>query len=262
MLSEYLLRARDALVATGVTGPHRSHTRRDTIGKLRALLDGDEEARFGLRDLDRYSLDQFDQVLGFLAAVTGCSDDPHAPGDEESFDPDLTVLAIATAARRLRDEARRGSTLLTLTGHPTGLLEHHIRVVDAYRGAGGKIIRLREEERFRLAGRNVEIRYVGGVGCLSAGASLVHTHSAAPMEAVLEAEPWPDLVLADHGFAGAAIARGIPTIAVMDVNDPALAIAPQQGRDVLLIPLDDNRPPRCYEAAWEIFERILGDAEA
>jgi hypothetical protein len=65
------------------------------------------------------------------------------------------------------------------------------------------------------------------------------------------------MVLGDHGFAGAAIARGIPTIAIMDINDHALAIAAAEGKDVTVIPLDDNRPPRTYEPASLLYERVL-----
>ena len=46
------------------------------------------------------------------------------------------------------------------------------------------------------------------------------------MELLLEeADKPPDLVVADHGFAGEAINRDIPTVAVMDTNDPGLAVA-------------------------------------
>ncbi len=116
---------------------------------------------------------------------------------------------------------------------------------------GGKIVRLREEETLFSSsrGRDYEVRYIGEVGCLADWGTLRHTHSPEAMEALLETTSWPDLVLGDHGFAGAAIERGIPTIAVMDINDPALAIAASERRDVVVIPMDDNRPPRCYEPA-------------
>jgi hypothetical protein len=77
------------------------------------------------------------------------------------------------------------------------------------------------------------------------------------MEALLGSDPWPDVVLGDHGFAGAAIERVIPTVAIMDINDPALAIAWAEGKDVIVIPMDDNRPPRLYEPSWTIFETVL-----
>jgi hypothetical protein len=64
-------------------------------------------------------------------------------------------------------------------------------------------------------------------------------------------------VLGDHGFAGAAIERSVVTIAVMDINDPALAVAWAEGKDVMIVPMDDNRPPRLYEPSWLLFEQVL-----
>ena len=259
MISEYLVKARDALVAGAVTGPHQSHSRRDNLIKIQALLDGDKDAAFGLDGFEKYSAQE---VLSFLSELTGCSDDIEDWEGSDTLDPDKTISAIAGAAERLRDAARKGATLLVATGHPTGLLEHHMRVVDAYRAAGGKIVRLREEEKIPLGKGHGEMRYIGNVGCLSKGSSLVHTHSAEPMEAMLEVDPWPDLVLGDHGYAGAAIARDIPVIAAMDINDPALAVAWAEHPDeVSIIPFDDNRPPRLYEPSWTVFQDIIGGTE-
>jgi hypothetical protein len=47
----------------------------------------------------------------------------------------------------------------------------------------------------------------------------------------------------------------------MDINDPALAVASAEGRDVVIIPMDDNRPPRLYEPSWTIFEYVLGGGD-
>jgi hypothetical protein len=247
--------ARDQLVAGGVTGPHHSHSRQNTVAKVNALVEGDPDASFGLSGVDRYSATE---ILGFLSELTGSSPDVTDLDGFDTIDPDKTIVGILSAARRLQSEASRGATLLTVTGHPTGLLEHHVRVVDAYREAGGKVLRLREEEQLTVrAGRHFEVRYVGNVGCMADWGSLRHTHSATPMEALLEDEPWPDLVLGDHGFAGAAIERAIPTIAVMDINDPALAVAWAERKDVVIIPMDDNRPPRLYEPSWRLFEQVL-----
>jgi histidinol phosphate phosphatase hisN-like protein len=254
-----LSEAREQLVAGGVTGPHHSHSRQNTVAKTKALVEGDPDGSFGLSGVDRYSAGE---VLGFLAELTGCSSDVTDLEGFDTIDPDKTMAGIVAAARRLLSEASRGATLLTVTGHPTGMLEHHIRVVDAYRKAGGKVLRLREEESLAVsAGRHFEVRYVGNVGCVADWGSLRHTHSSKAMEALLEAEPWPDLVLGDHGFAGAAIERGIPTIAVMDINDPALAVAWAEKKDVVIVPMDDNRPQRLYEPSWRIFEQILGGEE-
>jgi Phosphatase len=252
--------ARAQLVAGGVTGPHHSHSRQNTIAKINALVEGDPDGSFGLSGVDRYAATE---VLGFLSELTGCSPDIADVEGFDTIDPDKTVSGIVAAARRLLEEASRGATLLAVTGHPTGVLEHHIRVVDAYRKAGGKILRLREEDALGTrSGRHVEVRYIGNVGCLADWGSLRHTHSALAMEALLEEEPWPDFVIGDHGFAGAAIERGIPAIAVMDINDPALAVAWAEKKDVAIIPMDDNRPPHLYEPSWRLFEQILAGEDA
>ncbi len=246
--------ARAALVAAGITGPHQSHARESTMSKIKGILEGDSEDSFGLSGLGRHSPDD---VLRYVSELTGCSLETSDLNCYDTIDPDLTIEGILSAARRLAQEAKRGAMLLAATGHPTGLLEHHLRVVDAFRRAGGKPLRLREEDNLATDGKHLEVRYVGSVGCVADWGTLKHTHSPSAMEALLESEPWPDIVLGDHGFAGAAIERGIPTIAVMDINDPALGVAWAEGRDVIIIPMDDNRPPRLYEPSWRLFEQTL-----
>jgi Phosphatase len=258
-MSDALVQAREALMAAGITGPHKSHTRENAISKIHAILEGGTEDTFGLSGLDKYSAGE---VLDFLAQLTGCSPDIAVLEGYDDVDPDRTIGGIAAGARRLLESATRGELLLAGTGHPTGLLEHHIRVVDAYRHAGGKVLRVREEEDLSdRRGKHAEVRYVGGVGCLADWGQLRHTHSSEWMEKLLEAQPWPDIVLGDHGFAGAAIERGIPTVAVMDINDPALAVAWAEGKDVIVLPMDDNRAPRLYEPSWTVFEVILRGEE-
>jgi hypothetical protein len=250
---------RDALVVAGITGPHQSHGRSSSIAKIQGLISGDPDKTFGLSVAGRHSPQQ---ILRFMAELTGCSADIDRLEIDDLIDPDRTIAGLVTAGERLRDHAAGGGSLLVVTGHPTGMLELYIRVADAFGGAGGKLVRPREEEVLEVGrkGYHAEVRYVGNVGCLADWGSLKHTHTSDAMEALLEARPWPDLVLGDHGFAGAAIERGIPTIATMDINDHALAVAAAEGRDVTIVPLDDNRPPRLYEPAWRLLEQIIGGA--
>jgi hypothetical protein len=64
----------------------------------------------------------------------------------------------------------------------------------------------------------------------------------------------PDLVFADHGFAGAAIEAGIETVSIADVNDPALLVAKAQGRTDAVIVMDDNVRPEAY---WPVFQELV-----
>jgi hypothetical protein len=253
-----LAHVRDSLVAAGITGPHQSHARHANVTKIKALLEGDPDATFGISTADDHTVAT---VLGYMAQLTGCSPDVAELDHQDTIDPDLTIAGIVAAAERLRDAAATGASLLVATGHPTGMLEHNVHVAETYVKAGGKLLRLREGELFPYKKRRAEVRYVGGVGVLADWGSLHHTHKSLAMEALLEAEPWPDLVFADHGFAGAAIERGVPTIAVMDINDHALAVAWGEGRDVTIVPMDDNRRPRSYEPSWLTFEEIILERE-
>jgi hypothetical protein len=90
------------------------------------------------------------------------------------------------------------------------------------------------------------IRYLGRVAMLSNGADFLHTHAAEPMEALLAVGPRPDLVLADHGWAGAAAQAGIVTIGLADTNDPAMFVGAEEGKVAVAVPLDDNVAPSSY----------------
>jgi hypothetical protein len=79
------------------------------------------------------------------------------------------------------------------------------------------------------------------------------------MDALLDEIEPPDLVLADHGWAGAAIARGIEVVCFTDVNDPAIAVAKADGLVDVVVPCDDNLPPVAYEPVRDyLLSRLSG----
>jgi hypothetical protein len=47
----------------------------------------------------------------------------------------------------------------------------------------------------------------------------------------------------------------------MDINDYALAVPAAEGKDLIIVPMDDNRPPRLYEPVWRLFEQVLAGDE-
>jgi hypothetical protein len=78
-----------------------------------------------------------------------------------------------------------------------------------------------------------------------------HTHSPLPMRAALaelaaDGEAPPDLVVADHGWAGAAGQAGVDSVGFADCNDPALFVGEAEGRVLVSVPLDDNVAPHLY----------------
>jgi hypothetical protein len=67
------------------------------------------------------------------------------------------------------------------------------------------------------------------------------------MELVLDQADDLDLVVGDHGWAGAAAERGIDVIGIADINDPALPMAKAEGRAGIVLPMDDNVLPVHYD---------------
>jgi hypothetical protein len=145
--------------------------------------------------------------------------------------------------------------VVVATGHPAGLLPVHLRLAAALRRAGATVLTPAAELDYKVTTRTGvvvrELRYIDGVAVVSNRGELNHTHSARPMEAILDAlasagEPPPDLVVADHGWAGAAGQAGVTAVGFADSNDPALFVGEAEGTVAVSVPLDDNVEPHLY----------------
>jgi histidinol phosphate phosphatase hisN-like protein len=232
--------------------------RADVVRKALLLAEGDEDTSLGLA----FEGITAKQVLEAVAALCACSGDLSERSGDSYIDPDATMQALELAAGRLAAAARRGERVLVATGHPTGVLPLHMAVARALDSAGAKLLMPAEGGRLGndpAGRRRNRVRYLDGVAVLSDGASLFHTHEAWPMERMLAETDPPDLVLADHGFAGAAIARGVETVSIADVNDPALPVAKAVGLTEIVIPLDDNVSPALYVPLAERLEAAISD---
>jgi hypothetical protein len=179
-------------------------------------------------------------------------------------DPDRVLDACAEAGERLAMAARRGERVLMATGHPSGLLQLYQEVGRLLVDRGAKLVRPLdgftwevEEPSLR---RRRQIRYFRGVAVLTDRASSLHTHSPEAMERMLD-DTVPDLVVADHGLAGAAIEAGVDTVGVADVNDPALVVARAQGRTGPVIVMDDNVQPDTYWPCFQAIASAFGPAD-
>ncbi|HEX2272998.1 MAG TPA: phosphatase [Acidimicrobiales bacterium] len=216
----------------------------NSLGNCRHLVEGHPEYTFGLsdwRDAD------FTEAV---AAVEAAGGRPHGWGATDggaAIDPEAAVAAIERHREALAPflTGSRGRVLLA-TGHPFALLAHYAALSRALGDAGNRVLRPLEGDRDRVRtpdGRRASLRYLDGVACLYQDAALKHTHRPDPMEAMLEAVGGPDgvdLVVADHGYAGAAVERGIPTLSIADVNDPALPLAQARGKTDGVLVIDDG----------------------
>ncbi len=228
----------------------------DVHRKARMLASGDPSVLFGLGSLLPASTDEIFEALNHLAAWDFTN--PNGSRGKSWVSPDGLAAYADAAAQRLRAACERRERVFFGTGHPTGPLEMYIRLAEAMRAKGAEVVRVAEGDSYEGYGGGAQIRYVCDVACVSMGGDLAHTHSARPMEYLLGSGLGTDLVVGDHGFAGAFLARGGDAVAVVDTNDPALVLAWARRLRVWPILCDDNRPPGAYVDLTRFLSERLG----
>jgi hypothetical protein len=244
----------EGLVDGHIAGRVLSHDRANVLWKIERFADGDPLGQFGISGLGSLSAGEVLRLMAEAAGFDAFAGD--ADGGLE-VDPARVLAKLEEAGDRLAMAAARGERVLLATGHPVGLILLYMAIGDLVLDHGGSLIRPLDGDRWREDGHWRQVRYLHGVAVLTDRGSSMHSHESGPMERMLEdaahEDGLPDLVLADHGFAGAAIEAGIDTISVADVNDPAPVAAVALGRTRTVIVMDDNVEPEAY---WPCFQAI------
>ena len=237
-----------ALLQARIAGP-ATHPLDNVRGNAQMLLDRDPDKEFGLGDLQR-GMD-LDAVLGLVERAAGAPIDRDARTGSVQIEPGAILAACADAAPRLAEARRRRERVVLATGHPTGLAHLYLALARWLRSGGADVVMPGIGSRWRepRLAHDWCVDGHAGVIMLTDGSEPRHTHWPFAMHRVLEASR-PDLVFADHGFAGAAIEAGVETISIADVNDPALLVARAHGRTEHVLVFDDHVAPQDY---WPVF---------
>ncbi|MBH0777643.1 phosphatase [Nocardia sp. NEAU-351] len=257
---------RAQLVRTGIAGEVAT-PRENNLEHYRRMAAGDPRHQFGLT-LRGWT---FERTLDTMARLCGVRPDPRYLRGIDTIDPELTVDALEVMGKRIGAAAERRETVMFATGHPGTLMGVYRAIEDRLRAAGCAVSTpsggwsYAAEEYYGSPYR--ELSYTGGVAALvNAAGDPAHTHDPQPMRAMLRElanGPRPDLVIADHGWAGAAGEAGIDTVGFADCNDPALFAGQEDGKIVVTVPLDDGiRPAEHYVPLTEYLLARAGFAES
>jgi Phosphatase len=240
----------DRLLDAGVAGTCTSHGAENNLYKIGLLLEHDETNTFGMEDLLREV--DFEEAYDAVAFQIGYPPDMEENEGRGCIDPVRTAAGLVEAGGRIGAVAGSGGRLIFATGHPGALILYYLGLSRWAQELGGDVLTVETRGRYE---RGVSLDWAESVAALGDGASLFHTHDPEPMRDVLQQTGAVDLVVADHGFAGAAIVAGVPTIVVMDTNDPAFAVVAGRGADVTVVPMDDNRPLNSYSTVLDVVRR-------
>lgn len=219
-------------------------SREVNVKHIHCFIDGEVNHEFGVEWTRDWT---YDDVFELMHRRVGTSSDHEHLEGQDTISAELCVAALDRFADRLAEAVSKQQRVLFATGHPAGLLPVHAALAQAAGRAGARIVEVPEGNKF-LEG---DIRQINKVLMWHQHGSLMHTHLPRPMHLSLErltaeGEPAPDLVVADHGWAGFAATSGIDSIGFADCNDPALFVSEAQGQLQVAVPLDDNVCPGLY----------------
>jgi hypothetical protein len=245
-LAEHLVETR---LAGSVATPVQS-----CIDNSRRLVAGEPDYTFGLSDWRTASYDEVVAALrGCGVALVDANGRTEDPAATPLVDPSFAIAAIHRHRTVLADVAAARGRVLLGTGHAFALLPHYSALARALADAGCTILEPLNGQHHRVRtaeGEPASIRYFDGVASLVSHGGLLHTHRPDYMETMLAEVGGAgaiDLVVGDHGFAGAAVEKGVLTLSIADVNDPALPLAQARARTEGVLVIDDGLNPVAYE---------------
>ena len=165
------------------------------------------------------------------------------------IDPELTMIALDEAFEMISEAANQGAKMVFACSRPAATLPMFIELARLAENSGAKILQSFDNTSSFIAdGRKGRtISWVGSVGVISDGQSLLATNDAKAADDLLFHLPRPDLVVADHIFAGASLTNGYPTIAFAGLESLAVAIASIPENQCLTVPMSLDRSSTHYD---------------
>jgi hypothetical protein len=238
---------RDVLKREHVAGRSLRFGRDEVTGTMRSVEHGARSVLFGLPPFVGIT---FEHIATAVETIYGWEGD----GPRARIAPARTVDGFTAAVARVLEVARSGGRVALATARPASLLPLYRRLAARTAAEGGELLVAEESAAIGPGGRRV--RWIDQVAVLTDGAALLADDSVEVAEEWLFTLARPDVVVADHTYAGVAVAAGLEVVAFADLDAVALAVAAWQGRALRVVPLDDRRPPGAYAGLLDLLESL------
>ena len=196
---------RQLLKERHVAGRSVRFGREEVAGTMRRVAQGAPAQLCGLTAFPGLTLEHVEAAVTALYGWEG--DGPRA-----RIAPSCTIDGFTNAVLRVLEVARGNGRIAFATARPASLLPVHRRLAARAAAEGGDVLEAEETAGFGPGGRR--IRWIDHVAVLTDGAALLADGSVEATEEWLFTLPRPDLVVADHLYAGVASACGMETPAL------------------------------------------------
>lgn len=245
-----------------LAGRHERFGFAETQSFIRRVVAGTPEALLGM---ERFS-DLTDGAVEATARhIWGWS----ARDSSAWTDPHCTIAGMRAGVLRILDVAKRGGVIAFATGRPASLLPLYEDLARLAASQGAEIFSRETSgsstpnasgaRGFSAGGRaRAELWWHNGVCVISDGVDLIADPAMrAAAELFSGGEP-PDLVVADRGFAGTAIALDAEVVAFADLDALSLGVAAARGLPVTVVPLQEQRPAGSYAPLSALAIEVCG----
>jgi hypothetical protein len=229
-----------SMVEAGISGPILAHDENGNRQAIARMIKLDPYFTFGIHAVEeaiKAGLSH-DRVNKVMADALGISGERFGQEGASYISPDRTVERCGEMLKAVDETIAARQHIMLATGHPGSLLEFYLTLGQYIDRNGGRLFRLKDSIKISS---NYWVDSVSGVVMVSDLGTLLHTHDFEPMRLAIKESENVGLVVADHGFAGAAINAGIKTVGLHDVDDPAIPVAACLGKDVIAVPMNDNQ---------------------
>ena len=165
------------------------------------------------------------------------------------IDLELTMIALDEAFEKISSAAKKQAKIIFATSRPASMLPLMIELARLSQECGAEILYSYDNtSSFVADGRKDRaLTWSGQVGVVTDNKSLLETNDAKVADDLIFHLPRPDLVVADHIFAGASLTAGYPTVAFASLESIAVAVASVPEPSALAVPISLTRPSSHYE---------------
>jgi|GEM_PF-2927371 len=233
-----------SLVKMGIAGKRTSVSTqvfRDSVGQLARRNPESTmgiSGKFLLHALDSGSIEECAQEVFGL----------DTSGATVHIDQELTMIALDEAFDKIATLSSKGAKIIFASSRPAATLSLLIELARLSESVGAKILQSFDDTSSFIADgrKGRHFSWSGGVAVMSDGESILASNDSKAADDLFFHLPRPDLVVADHIYAGASLTSGYPTIAFTGLESLAVAVASVPETNCLAVPMSLSRTANRY----------------